>query len=124
AATSHVDYARIYKNWSKRVERWLDGDVEIPAWIEESWVQALEQPWRERALLELSGRYGLLPVRPVVAEGMDAMKVFGALMRRLGDVAGVGTRVFDDMVLDARDGQFLPDLINALDSTAAKCTTL
>ena len=59
AATSHVDYARIYKNWSKRVERWLDGDVEIPAWIEESWVQALEQPGAN-ARLELSGRYGLL----------------------------------------------------------------
>ncbi|MNG28846.1 hypothetical protein D3C84_1141720 [compost metagenome] len=52
------------------------------------------------------------------------MQVFGALMHRVGDVAGLGTKVFDDLVMDKKDGEWLPELAISLDAMAAKCTTL
>lgn len=118
-------YGRAHGNWSKRVERWLDPDgVDIPAWLEESWIDALQQPWRERALIELAGRYGLLAVRPVGVEGMGAVQVFGALMGRMGDVTGLGSKVFDDLVLDESDKEHLPEFTAALYALAAKATAL
>lgn len=125
AANDQSGYSKAVGRWNKRVERWLAEDgVEIPTWLEEPWVTALLPEWRERCLIELAGRYGLLAVRPVGMDGMGAMQVFGALMHRMGDVAGLGTKVFDDLVMDSDDGQWLPDLASSLDAMAAKCTTL
>ena len=118
-------YSRAAGAWLKRVQRWLAADtVEFPSWIEEAWVQSLLPEWRERCLIELAGRYGLLAVRPVGIEGMDAMQVFSALMHRVGDVAGLGSKVFDDLVITEKDGEWLPELAASLDAMAAKCTTL
>ncbi|MCY1371579.1 hypothetical protein D9M69_587290 [compost metagenome] len=121
----HQTYSRASGAWLKRVQRWLSGDtVEFPSWIEEAWVQSLLPEWRERCLIELAGRYGLLAVRPVGVEGMGPMQVFSGLMHRVGDVAGLGTKVFDDLLLDAQDAPHLPGLAAALDAMASKCTTL
>lgn len=101
-------YGRAYKAWSKRVERWLDSSserVEIPSWIEESWVQALDQPWRERALVELSSRYGLLAVRPVGSGATDALQVFASISTGFGHVANIGGQVFADGAFDHNDLQ-------------------
>lgn len=117
-------YTKAADAWLKRVQRWLSGDVEIPSWLEEPWVTALLPEWKERCLIELAGRYGLLAVRPIVIEGMGPMQVFGGLMGRMGDVAGVGTKVFDDLLLDVRDAQHLPEMIHALDSLAANASEL
>lgn len=117
-------YLKMADAWLKRVQRWLDESVDIPAWLEEPWVTALLPEWRERCLIELAGRYGLLAVRPVGIEGMDAMQVFSALMHRVGDVAGLGSKVFDDLVITEKDGEWLPELAASLDAMAAKCTTL
>lgn len=120
-------YGRVFNTWCKRVERWLAGareGVTIPSWIEESWIAALDHPWRERALIELAGRYGLLAVRPVGVEGMGAMQVFGALLGRMGDVTSVGSKVFDDLMLDESDKEHLPEFTTALYALAAKATAL
>lgn len=117
-------YTKAADAWLKRVQRWLSADVEIPSWLEEPWVTALLPEWKERCLIELAGRYGLLAVRPIVIEGMGPMQVFGGLMGRMGDVAGVGTKVFDDLLLDVRDAKHLPEMIHALDSLAANASEL
>ncbi|MDT4887065.1 hypothetical protein FQZ97_1234830 [compost metagenome] len=52
------------------------------------------------------------------------MQVFSALMHRVGDVAGLGSKVFDDLVITEKDGEWLPELAASLDAMAAKCTTL
>uniref|UniRef100_A0A7C2AWA1 Uncharacterized protein n=1 Tax=Pseudomonas graminis TaxID=158627 RepID=A0A7C2AWA1_9PSED len=99
-------YGRAYKAWSKRVERWLDdsGDrIEIPSWIEESWVAALDQPWRDRALTELAGRYGLLAVKQIGSGVDDALQVFAGIATNFGLVAGLGGKVFADGVFDEKD---------------------
>lgn len=120
-----AEYLKAAGRWQKRVDRWLDNDgTEIPAWVEESWVTALLPEWRERCLNELAARYGYIPVRPVILDGMGGMQTFSALMRRVGDVAGLGSHVFDDLVIDENDGVWLPDFIAALDSMGAKCATL
>jgi hypothetical protein len=99
-------YGRAYKAWSKRVERWLDdsGDrIEIPSWIEESWVAALDQPWRDRALTELASRYGLLAVKQIGSGVDDALQVFAGIATNFGLVAGLGGKVFADGVFDDKD---------------------
>lgn len=99
-------YGRAYKAWSKRVERWLDdsGDrIEIPSWIEESWVAALDQPWRDRALTELASRYGLLAVKQIGSGVDDALQVFAGITTNFGLVAGLGGKVFADGVFDDKD---------------------
>jgi hypothetical protein len=99
-------YGRAYKAWSKRVERWLDdsGDrIEIPSWVEESWVAALDQPWRDRALTELASRYGLLAVKQIGSGVDDALQVFAGIATNFGLVAGLGGKVFADGVFDDKD---------------------
>jgi hypothetical protein len=118
-------YSRAAGAWLKRVQRWLAADtVEFPAWIEEAWVQSLLPEWRERCLIELAGRYGLLAVRPVGIEGMGPMKAFSGLMGRMGDVAGIGAQVFDDLVINQQDREHLPGLIAGLRALSAKAETL
>lgn len=106
---SHTDYARIWKNWSKRVERWMDHEVEIPAWVEEAWIAALEQPWRDRAMIELASRYGLLAVRPVGAGSMDALQAFAGISTSFGHVANIGGHVFADGVFNHKDAHHADD---------------
>ena len=119
-----VTYGRAYKAWSKRVERWLNGDVEIPVCIEEAWVSALEQPWRDRALTQLSSRYGLLPVRQCGMNPGDAMQVFAQLSTSFGQAAQVGGVVFADGVLDARDAEHAPELAQWCRQLAAAASAM
>lgn len=96
-------YGRAYKAWCKRVERWLNAEVEIPAWIEESWIAALDQPWRDRAMIELASRYGLLAVRVVGAGSTDALQAFAGISTSFGHVANIGGQVFADGVFNGED---------------------
>ena len=121
---SHTDYARIWKNWSKRVERWMDGDVEIPAWIEESWIAALEQPWRDRAMIELASRYGLLAVRPVGAGVTDALQVFAGISTNFGHVANIGGQVFADGVFNHQDAHHADDFESFCRALAAQAIAM
>ncbi|MGQ7956482.1 hypothetical protein ACUTAF_01965 [Pseudomonas sp. SP16.1] len=121
----HQSYSRAAGAWLKRVQRWLAADtVEFPAWIEEAWVQSMLPEWRERCLIELAGRYGLLAVRPVGVEGMGPMKAFSGLMGHMGGVAGLGAQVFDDLVIDEQDAEFLPGFVSGLRALSAKAETL
>jgi hypothetical protein len=125
-AANDVDgLTKAASRWHKRVERWLDEDgVEVPVWLEEPWITALLPEWRERCLIELASRYGLLAVRPVGVEGMGPMKVFSGLMGRMGEVAGLGAKVFDDLVINEQDAEHLPGLIGGLRALSAKAETL
>jgi hypothetical protein len=120
-------YGRTFKAWSKRVERWLDntGDrVEIPSWIEESWVAALDQPWRDRALVELSSRYGLLAVRQIGSGIDDALQVFASISTSFGDVAGLGGKVFADGVFDSADHLYAESFETVCRSLASHCVAM
>jgi hypothetical protein len=120
-------YGRAYKAWSKRVERWLDdsGDrIEIPSWIEESWVAALDQPWRDRALTELSSRYGLLAVKQIGSGVDDALQVFAGIATNFGLVAGLGGKVFADGVFDQKDHMYAESFESFCRSLAAHAVAM
>ena len=120
-------YGRAFKAWSKRVERWLDdsGDrIEIPAWIEESWVAALDQPWHDRVLIELSARYGLLAVRQIGSGVDDALQIFASISTSFGDVAGLGGRVFADGVFDSSDIVYAESFESVCRALASHCVSM
>lgn len=120
-------YGRAYKAWSKRVERWLDdsGDrIEIPSWIEESWVAAMDQPWRDRVLVELSARYGLLAVRQAGSGIDDALQIFACISTGFGDVAGLGGKVFADGVFDSGDIIHAASFESMCRSLASHCVAM
>jgi hypothetical protein len=120
-------YGRAYKAWSKRVERWLDdsGDrIEIPSWIEESWVAALDQPWRDRALTELASRYGLLAVKQIGSGVDDALQVFAGISTNFGLVAGLGGKVFADGVFDQKDHMYAESFESFCRSLAAHAVAM
>lgn len=125
SANDQVGYSKAIGRWNKRVERWLAKDsVEIPSWLEEPWVTALLPEWRERCLIELSSRYGLLAVRPVSAHAGDAMQVFAGISTSFGHVAGVGGEVFADGLLDHLDASNAGELESHCRALAAHCVAM
>ncbi|MBB3239175.1 hypothetical protein FHW68_000647 [Pseudomonas sp. Tn43] len=93
--------------WLKRVQRWLSGEQEMPSWLEESWVNALEPEFRDHCINELASRHGLIGARQMPSE-QCANKSFGALIRALGDVIDTGSEVFDDQMMCEEDLPHLP----------------
>lgn len=56
------DYYRVLSSNSKAVQRYLEGEVPIPAELEETWVSVLPREVRDAAVFELCSRYNVLPV--------------------------------------------------------------
>jgi hypothetical protein len=101
------EFVKATGRWLKRVQRWLSGEQEIPSWLEESWVNALESEYRDHCINELAGRHGLTGARQMQSD-QCANKSFGALIRALGDVIDTGSEVFDDQVMCEEDLPHLP----------------
>lgn len=101
------EFVKAAGRWLKRVQRWLSGEQEMPSWLEESWVNALEPELRDHCINELAGRHGLIGARQMPSE-QCANKSFGALIRALGDVIDTGSEVFDDQVMCEEDLPHLP----------------
>ena len=113
---SVADYNRDAGKWLKRVERWLAGDVELPSWVEEAWVQALEPEYRERCINELASRHGLVGARASAAAAESPVTTFGQLVSRLGLAVEAGSKVLADGKIDYAD---LPHLQPMIDTLAA-----
>lgn len=109
--------------WLRRVGRWLSGEVELPGWIEEAWVQALEGEFREHCLNELASRHGLSGARVLNGE-VSPVGVFGQLVARLGQTVEMGSEILADGLIDATDLPLLPDFIARLMSVEARCVEL
>ncbi|MCY1294663.1 hypothetical protein D9M68_546270 [compost metagenome] len=107
------EFIKATSRWLKRVQRLLSGEQELPSWMEEGWVSALEPEYRERCINELASRHGLIGARAV---GGDAcpMSAFAQLVTRLGLAVEVGSEVLADGKIDAADVQHLPEFIERL----------
>lgn len=101
------EFVKATGRWLKRVQRWLSGDQDMPSWLEEAWVNALEPEFRDHCINELASRHGLIGARHMATE-QCANKSFGALIRALGDVIDTGSEVFDDQVMCEEDMPHLP----------------
>lgn len=126
ALTAQNDVAEFVKatgRWLKRVQRWLSGDQEMPSWLEESWVNALEPEYRDHCLNELASRHGLTGARQMTGDQCEN-KSFGALIRALGDVIDTGSEVFDDQVMCELDLPHLPAFAKQCRQVEAKAGEL
>ncbi|ANF84780.1 hypothetical protein A7J50_1346 [Pseudomonas antarctica] len=117
------EFIKATGRWLKRVQRWLSGDQEMPSWLEESWVNALEPEFRDHCLNELASRHGLTGARQMTSD-QCANKSFGALIRALGDVIDTGSEVFDDQVMCEQDLPHLPAFAKQCRQVEAKAGEL
>lgn len=117
------EFVKATGRWLKRVQRWLNGDQEMPSWLEESWVNALEPEFRDHCLNELASRHGLTGARQMTSD-QCANKSFGALIRALGDVIDTGSEVFDDQVMSEQDLPHLPAFAKQCRQVEAKAGEL
>lgn len=117
------EFVKATGRWLKRVQRWLSGDQEMPSWLEESWVNALEPEFRDHCLNELASRHGLTGARQMTSD-QCANKSFGALIRALGDVIDTGSEVFDDQVMCEQDLPHLPAFVKQCRQVEAKAGEL
>jgi len=117
------EFVKATSRWLKRVQRWLNGDQEVPSWLEESWVNALEPEYRDHCLNELASRHGLTGARQMTSD-QCANKSFGALIRALGDVIDTGSEVFDDQVMCELDLPHLPAFAKQCRQVEAKAGEL
>jgi len=118
-----ADFVKATGRWLKRVQRWLSGDQEMPSWLEESWVNALEPEFRDHCVNELASRHGLTGARQMTSD-QCANKSFGALIRALGDVIDTGSEVFDDQVMCELDLPHLPAFAKQCRQVEAKAGEL
>ena len=118
-----AEFVKATGRWLKRVQRWLSGDQEMPSWLEESWVNALEPEYRDHCLNELASRHGLTGARQMTSD-QCANKSFGALIRALGDVIDTGSEVFDDQVMCELDLPHLPAFAKQCRQVEAKAGEL
>ncbi|WP_439864510.1 hypothetical protein [Pseudomonas antarctica] len=117
------EFVKATGRWLKRVQRWLSGDQEMPSWLEESWVKALEPEFRDHCVNELASRHGLTGARQMTSD-QCANKSFGALIRALGDVIDTGSDVFDDQVMCELDLPHLPAFAKQCRQVEAKAGEL
>lgn len=100
-------------SWLKRVQRWISGEVDLPSWIEEAWVLALDAEYQDRCLNELASRHGLVGARSVESEA-SPVGAFGQLVGRLGQAVELGSEILADGKIDAADVPQLPQFIEKL----------
>lgn len=109
--------------WLRRVGRWLCGEVDLPSWIEESWVGALEGDFKESCINELASRHGLTGARELNGDG-NPLGAFGQLVVRLGNTVTLGSEILADGRIDAEDLDKLPEFVDRLRSVEARCSEL
>lgn len=109
--------------WLRRVNRWLIGEVDLPTWIEEAWVDSLEGDFQECCLNELASRHGLTGARALIGDA-NPLGVFGALVVRLGHTVVLGSEILADGRIDREDLDKLPEFVDRLRSVEARCSEL
>jgi hypothetical protein len=109
--------------WLRRVNRWLIGEVDLPTWIEEAWVDSLEGDFQECCLNELASRHGLTGARALIGDA-NPLGVFGALVARLGHTVVLGSEILADGRIDKEDLDKLPEFVDRLRSVEARCSEL
>lgn len=118
-----ASFLRASGAWLRRVGRWLNGEVDLPCWLEEAWVEALDGEFKDDCINELASRHGLTGARE--QEGDDnPLCAFGLLVARLGDTVALGSEILADGHIDLQDIDKLPSFVDRLRSVEARCGEL
>jgi len=94
------------------LRRYMDDEVSarLPVDLEESWVLALPEPYREDCISALAARYGrLAPVAPE-ASARGPVGDLGRLMREVGEYVEALAPALADGVLDEGDLELIPGI--------------
>ncbi|RRV08114.1 hypothetical protein EGJ27_08650 [Pseudomonas sp. v388] len=118
-----TEFLRASGAWLRRVSRWLSGEVDLPSWIEEAWVQSLTGEFHECCVNELASRHGLTGARQVDGDG-NPVGAFGLLVSRLGSVVQLGSEILEDGRIDVEDLNSLPEFVERLLSVEARSCEL
>lgn len=122
-ASDSTSFLRASGAWLRRVGRWLSGEVDLPSWVEESWVEALDGDFKESCINELASRHGLTGARELNGEG-SPLGAFGQLVARLGGTVALGSEILADGRIDGEDLEKLPEFVDRLRSVEARCAEL
>ena len=117
--TDTTEFLKAGGRWLKRVQRWLDGSVELPSWTEEGWVSALEPEWRDRCINELAGRYDLIGARMPQSD-FCPVSAFGRLVLALGGAVEACSTILADGKIDENDREDMPGAIHHLRAVLAR----
>ncbi|QEY62521.1 hypothetical protein FXN65_10700 [Metapseudomonas lalkuanensis] len=117
------EFIKAAGRWLKRVQRLLSGEQEMPCWMEEAWVAALEPEWRDRCVNELASRYGLTGARSQDGDFCPATS-FGRLVKHIGGAVEACSAILADGQVDVNDAAELPGAIHELRSMIARAHEL
>jgi hypothetical protein len=118
-----ASFLRASGAWLRRVGRWLSGEIDLPSWLEESWVDALEGDFKDFCINELAHRHGLTGARELDGAG-NPLGAFGQLVARLGNTVALGSEILADGRIDLEDLDKLPEFVDRLRSVEARCSEL
>lgn len=118
-----TSFLRASSAWLRRVGRWLSGEVDLPSWLEESWVETLTGDFKDSCVNELASRHGLTGARELDGNG-NPLGAFGQLVSRLGSTVALGSEILADGRIDADDLDKLPEFVDRLRSVEARCGEL
>lgn len=113
-STSNADRMEEDEKHNRQIiERLMKGVVKtFPADLEEAWVMALPDAYREQALRELAARYGLLPARAVQIADFQANAA--TLMKAVAQVMETFAPIAQDGVINHLDRPHLKPFLASI----------
>ena len=112
---------RIINKQYTRFLRYMDGTVNLPMEVEESWVEALEEPYRTRAVQVLCGRYNVVAVDQTPM--LDTKRASLCLQEYARFLEQTGKMLADGKI-DANDKPHLEELEEAVTGLVAQVQAL
>lgn len=109
---------------AKLIERFINGTVKVPADLEEAWVAAMPQPWRDACERELAQRYGFLGVREPSRQAPSELLSAAGVLAELAHTMEALAQVMADGQVTAADAPALQRLMREARETQAELSTL
>ncbi len=108
---------------SQKLHRYMAEDVNVrmPVDLEESWVDALAEPYHSACLAELAARYGLLAAR--IPQGAGHAEI-ADLLREVGEATLELSKMLEDGKIDANDMKHLDRVRKEIRDVVAACMAL
>lgn len=106
------------------VTRYMNAQVRFAADLEEAWVLALPNPYRQHLLAELADRYGLIAAAAPATCGPDQQCQVGKLCKETGEAMVKVGELLDDGVIDQRDRPAAMAALREIDDVIAAATSL
>lgn len=126
AATTADDYEQVVRNNTQTVRRYVLGERQLPADLEESLVAALPAEDAERVQTALLARSGLMYARqpPQAGDGAGQVRCATDLMRRAADAVDSVADMLADQEITPEDAPHFPRALDALNGVMGACLTL